>query len=273
MAGQSTSGGCALHPVPTGDMTGAAAVRARFLAGAEQLDITGAVLTELVGLFDGGDCAVVQARMRQLTAERLEAAERAVIEQIEHAAGVRRADAGAGGDVLAALQTGTAELTGQMARLQAAAQHLAASARAGACDQECACLGAASAVTTPKIPLSRTALTLTDATAPAAEPEIVCTLGGGVDAMRERVAAWQAVLAPAGGRQAVEGGLRLTYAHDADVAVELARLAAAEFACCSFFTFTLSLGPGGMTFTATAPEAAQELVTALFGTADIPETG
>jgi hypothetical protein len=206
MADQSTGGGCTCcAPAPTDDTTGTAAVRARFLAGAEQPGITGAALT------------------------------------------------------------------GQAAGLQAAAGHLAAPARAGACDPECACLSATSAVTAPKIPLARTALTLTDAQAQTAEPEIVCTLGGGTEAMRERVAAWQAVLAPAGGRQAVEGGLRLAYAHDAAVAVELARLAAAEFACCSFFTFTLGLGPGGMTFTATAPQAAQELVTALFGTADTPE--
>ncbi|WP_449066470.1 hypothetical protein [Planomonospora algeriensis] len=99
-------------------------------------------------------------------------------------------------------------------------------------------------------------------------PDIVCTLGGGAEAMRERLAQWQAVLAPATGRAPVEGGLRLTYAHDAGVALELARLAAAEFACCSFFTFTLTVGPGGTVFTVTAPQAAAELVTAVFGTTD-----
>ncbi|GGL43157.1 hypothetical protein [Planomonospora parontospora] len=131
----------------------------------------------------------------------------------------------------------------------------------------CACLSAASAVTAPRIPVARVALTLADDVA-ADGPDIVCTLGGGVEAMRERVAAWQAGLAPATGRAPVGGGLRLTYDHDADVAVELARLAAAEFACCSFFTFTLTVGPGGMVFTVTAPQGAGELLAALFGTAD-----
>jgi hypothetical protein len=49
--------------------------------------------------------------------------------------------------------------------------------------------------------------------------------------------------------------------------VELARLAAAEYACCSFFTFTLTIGPAGVRLTVTAPPDAQPLVTALFGTA------
>ncbi|GAA3444386.1 MerR family transcriptional regulator [Planomonospora venezuelensis] len=239
------------------------------LAGAEQLGIAGPALTELADLFDGGDCAAVQQRLAALVAERLQAAEQAVVEQIEHTA-LRQHQAGAAGadgQAVAALQSTTAELTGQVARLQAAAQHLAAPARTGACEAQCACLSAASAITTPRIPVARAALTLADDVA-ADGPDIVCTLGGGVEAMRERVSQWQAALAPATGRTPIAGGLQLTYAHDEALAAELARLAAAEFACCSFFTFTLTVGPGGMTFAVTAPPAAGELVTAVFGTAD-----
>lgn len=43
--------------------------------------------------------------------------------------------------------------------------------------------------------------------------------------------------------------MSLAFDHDPGVAVELARLAAAEFACCSFFTFTLTIGPEGVRFT------------------------
>ena len=99
-------------------------------------------------------------------------------------------------------------------------------------------------------------------------PDVVCTLEGGPDAMRTRIDDWQAILAYVTGRRPADGGVTLTFDHDADVTVELARLAAAEFACCSFFTFGLSVGPEGMRFTVSAPEDARPLVTAMFGTGD-----
>jgi hypothetical protein len=97
--------------------------------------------------------------------------------------------------------------------------------------------------------------------------DIVCTLDGGQDAMTARVNEWAAVVARATGREPADGGVTLVYDHDPDLAVELARLAAAEFDCCSFFTFALAIGPGGMRFTVTAPQEAGDVVTAMFGTA------
>ena len=47
--------------------------------------------------------------------------------------------------------------------------------------------------------------------------------------------------------------------------MDLARLAAAEFACCSFFTFTVA--PEAMRFTVSAPDEAHDAVTAVFGAA------
>jgi hypothetical protein len=83
--------------------------------------------------------------------------------------------------------------------------------------------------------------------------------------MRTRVGDWQEVLAKATGRRPIEGGVILSYPHDGQVTVELARLAAAEFECCSFFEFSLSVGPSGMTFAVLAPEEAQDVVTSMFG--------
>jgi hypothetical protein len=48
---------------------------------------------------------------------------------------------------------------------------------------------------------------------------------------------------------------------------ELGRLAAAEYACCSFFEFTLTVGPDGMAFAVAAPPEASAVVTAMFGDA------
>ncbi|MEU0398217.1 hypothetical protein ABZ208_36785 [Streptomyces sp. NPDC006208] len=100
--------------------------------------------------------------------------------------------------------------------------------------------------------------------------DIVCTLAGGTEAMRQRITEWQAVIRSATGREAADGGVSVLFDHDRGVAVELARLAAAEFACCSFITFTLTIAPSGMRLTVTAPDEAREVVTAVFGTATSP---
>jgi hypothetical protein len=96
---------------------------------------------------------------------------------------------------------------------------------------------------------------------------LVCTLEGGLPAMRGRIDEWLAVIGRASGRDPAEGGVTLRYDYDMDLLLELARLAAAEFTCCSFFTFSLTVGPPGMRFTITAPDNAADVVTALFGAA------
>jgi hypothetical protein len=102
-------------------------------------------------------------------------------------------------------------------------------------------------------------------------PDFVCTLDGGVEALAGRFGQWQAVIGQAVTREAADGGVTLGYDHDPARTVELARLAAAEFACCSFFTFSLTVAPEGVRFTVTAPPEAQDVVTALFGR--LPELG
>ena len=96
---------------------------------------------------------------------------------------------------------------------------------------------------------------------------IVCTLDGGVDAMRGRLSEWQAAIGPATARESIDGGVALTFGHDADHVVELARLAAAEYACCTFFTFTLTISGQGVRFEVRAPAEARDVVSAVFGVA------
>jgi hypothetical protein len=100
------------------------------------------------------------------------------------------------------------------------------------------------------------------------ESDIVCTLEGGVDAMRSRIDEWQDVIGRAVGRRPVVGGVALHYEHDATVAVELTLLASAEFACCSFFEFSLTVGPQGMVFAVSAPDEARDVIAAVFGAAE-----
>ena len=98
-------------------------------------------------------------------------------------------------------------------------------------------------------------------------PALVCTLAGGPEARQVRLADWRAAISQATGRRPAAGGVTLTFDHDSRLAAELGRLAAVEYECCSFFTFTLGIGPAGMTFTAQAPDAARDIVTDLFGEA------
>ena len=61
--------------------------------------------------------------------------------------------------------------------------------------------------------------------------------------------------------------LRLTLRPGARVAARAARLAAAETACCTFFTFTLRFGGGSLTLDVTVPAAYTETLDAIAATA------
>jgi hypothetical protein len=84
--------------------------------------------------------------------------------------------------------------------------------------------------------------------------------------MRDRIADWQVVLADVRERSRLEGGTRLTFGPDADIA-EVARLARDEQACCSFFGFALTVDGRGTALEVRAPAAAQPLLASVFGVA------
>jgi hypothetical protein len=248
------------------------AVRAGFVAGAEQLGICGDDLAGLVAVFDAGDCPATQARMAGLVAARLRAAAERGVAATERAAAVQQAQADRleMPDAVAVSHAGTVDGLAEVARLQAAARRLAQPPRGGGCDESCPCLTAASAKAWPQMPLVRSALPLADG---SVDSDLVCTLDGGLDAMRGRIGEWKAVIGRAAGREPADGGVTLVYDHDPAVAVELTRLSAAEFACCSFFSFTISVAPEGMRFTVQAPAEAATVVTAIFGAAPSPVGG
>jgi hypothetical protein len=101
---------------------------------------------------------------------------------------------------------------------------------------------------------------------------IACTLGAGE--MSTRLDEWRALLAHdphsqrgVTARQALDdGGLRLELAPGSDVA-EIARLAAAEQACCRFFGFALISDGRGLALEVHAPPDGQLVLADLFGTA------
>lgn len=256
------------------DSTGAAtgsepAVRVQFVAGAEQLGITGTDLANLTAIFDSGDCAATQTRMAALVQARIAAAQESAVALTEQAAAVQVAHGGhrpGTPQPAADLADEIVTTLAGVATLQAAAARLAEPPQPGACHEDCACVTAASAHTAPRIPSTRMAVAAA-ALDGGNRPDLVCTLDGGLDAMRGRISQWRAVIDMATGREPADGGVTLVYDYDPAVTVELARLAAVEFACCSFFTFTLTVAPEGMRFTISAPDEARDAVTAVFGTA------
>ena len=84
--------------------------------------------------------------------------------------------------------------------------------------------------------------------------------------MGDRISDWQAVLAQVRERSRLAGGIRLTFGPEADVA-EIARLARAEWTCCSFFGFTLTVDDRGTALEVRAPASAQTLLASVFGVA------
>lgn len=103
-------------------------------------------------------------------------------------------------------------------------------------------------------------------TAPAEQPAVACSLEA--EALPARLDDWHAVLDHATARTAVDGGVRIEFGAELDVAA-LARLAQAEQRCCAFFAFAITIDARGTALVVTAPDHASGIVAELFG----PVTG
>lgn len=147
------------------------------------------------------------------------------------------------------------DLTTLTADLQRAAAALSAEPAPGPCDDTCGCVTGGGAVAVPLIPKA-------DVTG---DVSVACTLAAGE--MADRVDEWQAALQGVTARQALDGGgLRLELGPDTDV-TEIARLAAAEQACCRFFDFAVTIDGRGVALEVHAPPDGRPVLTALFGAA------
>jgi DNA-binding transcriptional MerR regulator len=202
--------------------------RLGFINRAKQLGCSLEEITDLVGLWDGDRCGPVQRRFHDLvTAKMVDA------------------------------QVQVRELTALASQLRAVAGQLAGPATDGACDDGCACMTGTRPVSTG----SAVSVGL------GAKPDvpIACTLDG--DAMGDRVAEWQAILAQATSRtRTVDGALRADFGGGVDLG-ELARLVAAEQGCCAFFAFAITVDHRGIGLEVSAPDGAEPMVAALFGEA------
>ena len=149
-------------------------------------------------------------------------------------------------------QCRVAELVALTAQLQEARHTLSAEARGGPCGPDCACLGVNDSAPLTVVPLS------------ANDPAIACSLDH--EQMPGRIADWKAALEGVASREAIDGGIRLTFGPSADLA-EVVRLAHDEWVCCSFFAFSVTVDGRGSALEVRAPAEAQSLVAAVFGAA------
>lgn len=198
-----------------------------FVARGKQLGLSLDDITELLELVDDEECAPVQARIRQLVAERIDQAQ----DQI-------------------------AELVAFTGQLQAAATRLGIHTPDGVCDDDCGCRSEPSQIE-PGRP-EPILLVGSDT------PEIACALHPA--SVGERFEDWNRIMASAKARTAIPDGVRVVFDRDVDAGA-LASLAAAEQTCCSFFRFDISIGADEVALAVTGPDDAQPVIAAVFGTA------
>ena len=198
-----------------------------FEAGARRLGLAPHEVAELVGLRGPDDCARVGTRMAGPVGERLAAVQAGLGERLAAQAAAGGVAAGTGvGPIAEGI-----ELTRDAARLQNASALLPDG----------------------------------DAATAGGEP-LVCTLDADGGDLAERLDQWRAVLAQATGREPVDGGIAVTFGHDVARTAELARLLAAEYACCSFASYHLTIDGRGVRMEVRAPAGAGDGLLALFGT-------
>lgn len=91
--------------------------------------------------------------------------------------------------------------------------------------------------------------------------DIACTLDA--EQLPGRGAAWRDLVALATDRHPIDGGVRLTLPHRAEVAATAAQLATMEVDCCAFFTFQLTVDKDALLFDVTAPPDGQGVIDVL----------
>lgn len=186
--------------------------RLAFIGAAKHLGLPLEEISELLAVWESGACAEVKADLCVRIAARITDAE-----------------------------TRVAELTGFIATLHRALEHLEALPdRPDRCDPACGFLAPTTAVSGPvDVALSPSRRAARSRPERWRSAPVACSLGSG--GLVEQTAQWRRLVDGAL-RQETEDGIRLTL--PADRAGDIAALAAAEQRCCPFFDFRLHLdGP------------------------------
>jgi MerR family copper efflux transcriptional regulator len=205
--------------------------RLAFIARAKQLGCSLDEIADLTTAWEGGRCGPIQDRLRAVVADKLDSAQRQILE----------------------LMTLSAEL-------QRAAVTLELHRPDGPCDDECGCVTDALVgdVRPQSISLGSKHASM------AKVPPIACTLGP--ESMSGRLDEWRELLAHVSRRESIDGGVRAVFG-PATPLDELMRLTAAEQDCCRFFDFAITVDRRGIALEVRAPADALSIVHSLFGVA------
>lgn len=231
---------------------------ARMLAGAEDLGLDGETLTGLAAAWRDEDCTTSGQRLADAVTARLDAVQGDIAERQR-----QMADSGPGTREWAAVTKASAPVFEDAARLQAVAGALAAAAHAGPCGDTCGCaIALAAPVTAYHFPSD----------VASGEAALLCDLAADDGGAHDRIDVWQQVLARVERRDPLpdpesqaQTGVVLRFGFDVDLAATLGRLAAAEYRCCSFGSYTIVIDGTGLRLEIRMPVEAAETMAAVVG--------
>ena len=233
----------------------------RMLAGADDLGLDGQTLTALTTAWRDEDCATAHERLAEAVTARLDVVQGRIGERQR-----LMAESGSGTAEWADVTTDSMALFEDAARLQAVARalttDLVTAAHAGPCGDGCGCAAALTAPATayhfPSDPAR-------------GEAALVCDLAADGGDAHERIGMWQQVLARAQRREPLpnpdpaQTGVALWFPFDVELAATLGRLAAAEYRCCSFGSYTIVIDGTGLRLEIRMPVEAADTLAAVIG--------
>jgi DNA-binding transcriptional MerR regulator len=231
----------------------------RLLDTAQHLGIAADDLPALTRSWRDGDCGRAQQRLADAVTARLDRVQDQIAEQQQLA--VQRGPGTSGWADATRLSVPLAE---DAARLQAVTAALRATTHAGPCDGDCGCMAAMTA------PGNRYQFPTAAATG---ESALACDLAADDGDAAGRIGIWQQVLTRVQRRDPLTdtpNGLALRFPLEAELAATLARLAAAEFRCCSFGSYTIVVDHTGLRLEIRMPDDATGMLAAVVGVPDPP---
>lgn len=204
--------------------------RLAVITRAKKLDISLDDVRDLVAAWESEECGSVQEQMAGIVADRVQETRERIT-----------------------------ELTALAAQLEQTATRLSGTAEEGACTTDCACVSDQQPLSTA--PVGAMMLPLL----PDSAGLDACSLER--SALPARLDEWARLTAAATGRSSIDGGIALDFEHDPGLAADLARIAAEEYECCSFFDFTIGVSASGLRLEVRAPEHARDALYTVFGAA------
>nr|WP_221382049.1 hypothetical protein [Actinoplanes polyasparticus] len=230
---------------------------ARMLAGADGLGLDTGTLAMLAATWRDSDCGRTQQQLAAAVTARLNQVQADIAAQTGQAV-----EAGPGTTRWATKLGQSVSLAEDAARLQAVSAALTTAKHDEPCGDDCGCTSAlAAAGTTYHFPHEAT----------SGEAALACDLVADGGDAHHRIGVWQQVLTRVERRDPLPDtpdGVQLRFPFDVELAGTLAGLAAAEYRCCSFGSYTLVIDGTGLRLEVRMPGEAAGMLAAVVGLPD-----